>query len=229
MVPAEPIGTQEGDGTSLVSRGVPLPLVVSPSCNNDAPKAVSSGVQRRRQVFHRSERLLLRPHWPEDWQAVYAGINDEGVVRNLSRAPWPYLEDHAREFAMNKQSEIAPRFAITVAATDELIGCIGLDPVEQDKGTLELGYWIARKAWGQGFATEAGRAVIDIARMMGSVRLEAGHYVDNPASGKVLRKLGFVRRPGVQMRHSLGRGEDVPTAEYALDLEEELAEVRKAA
>lgn len=180
-------------------------------------------------MFHRSERLLLRPHWPEDWQAVYAGINDEGVVRNLSRAPWPYLEDHAREFASVEQSASAPRFAITVAATAELIGCIGLDPMEQDESTLEVGYWIARTAWGQGYATEAGRAVIALARMMGRKRLQAGHYVDNPASGKVLRKLGFSLTGSTVLRHSLGRGEDIPTLEYALDLEGAPSEVLKAA
>ena len=48
-------------------------------------------------MFHRSERLLLRPPWPEDWQAVHAGIADEGVVRNLARAPWPYAEEDARD------------------------------------------------------------------------------------------------------------------------------------
>jgi len=40
-------------------------------------------------MFHRSERLLLRPAWPEDWQAVHAAIADEGIVRNLATAPWP--------------------------------------------------------------------------------------------------------------------------------------------
>ena len=41
-------------------------------------------------MFFRSERLFLRPVWPEDWQAILNGIADEAVVRNLARAPWPY-------------------------------------------------------------------------------------------------------------------------------------------
>ena len=49
-------------------------------------------------MFHCTERLLLRPAWPEDWQAVYSGIADEGVVRNLARVPWPYSQDDARSF-----------------------------------------------------------------------------------------------------------------------------------
>ncbi len=180
-------------------------------------------------MFHRSERLFLRPHWPEDWPAVYAGMNDEGVVRNLARAPWPYLERNAREFAALPQNPQSPRFAITIAASGELIGCIGLDPVEGDPQALEVGYWIARKAWGNGYASEAAQAVIDLARMMGKQRIEAGHYVDNPASGRVLQKSGLIRKPGTGLHHSIGRGEDVATIRYAMDLEEQPSEVLKAA
>ena len=55
--------------------------------------AASQGDREREFiVFHRSDRLLLRPIWPEDWKSVLTGIADEGVVRNLARAPWPYSE-----------------------------------------------------------------------------------------------------------------------------------------
>lgn len=180
-------------------------------------------------MFHRSENLLLRPHWPEDWQAVYAGMSDEAVVRNLARAPWPYTEQNARDFAAKGQDPCNPRFAITLANSGDLIGCIGLDMVDNDDRAFELGYWIARKVWGHGYASEAGRSVIEIARMMGKKRLEAGHFVDNPASGRVLQKIGFVRRCPNKMRHSLGRGEKVECAEYSLDLEGDMSETRKAA
>lgn len=180
-------------------------------------------------MFHRSERLLLRPVWPEDWSAVHAAINDEGIVRNLASAPWPYSEQHAREFAAKSHDPYSPRFAVTLAERGALIGCIGLDPVEHDPDALEVGYWIARGAWGNGYASEAGRSVIAVARMMGAKRLEAGHYVDNPASGRVLQKIGFVRRPGTVMHRSLGRGTLVETAQYALDLEDEASELSKAA
>lgn len=167
-------------------------------------------------MFHRSERLLLRPPWPEDWQLVLGGIADEGVVRNLSSAPWPYEPQHARDFVRLPITPAYPRFLIARADTAQLVGCIGIDPHE---GEVELGYWIARPHWGQGYATEAGRAVLDVARMLGHQRVVASHFLDNPASGRVLRKLGFVPTGTVRNRHSCGRGGEAPTAEYALALD----------
>ncbi len=54
-----------------------------------------------------------------------------------------------------------------------------------------MGYWVARADWNRGFATEAGEALIDIARTLRLGGIEAAHFVDNPASGRVLEKLGF--------------------------------------
>ena len=124
-------------------------------------------------MFHRSPRLLLRPVWPEDWQAIHRGIADEGVVRNLARAPWPYSEADAREFAARPADPLLPSFLVTRAADGVVIGSAGLGvaPSEgraaNDSGILadgpaELGYWIARAHWGRGYATEAGAAVIAV-------------------------------------------------------------------
>src|SRR3546814_10810174 len=68
-----------------------------------------------------------------------------------------------------------------------------------------MGYWIARPYWGLGFATEAGRQLLHIARAMSLPKLSAGHFVDNPASGAVLRKLGFRPTGKVAQRYSLAR------------------------
>ena len=177
-------------------------------------------------MFHRSDRLWLRPLWPEDWGLVLGGIADEGVVRNLARAPWPYRPEDARQFVQTRCDPMYPRFLIALAADAALVGCIGLDPVEAE---VELGYWIARQHWSQGYATEAGRAVIDVARMLGHERLVASHFLDNPASGKVLRKLGFTPTGAVRQRHSCARGEEAPTREYALVLDEDARETMRAA
>lgn len=53
-------------------------------------------------MFHRTQRLFLRPVFPEDWEAIFVGIADEGVVRNLARAPWPYRADDARHFCRSR-------------------------------------------------------------------------------------------------------------------------------
>lgn len=115
-------------------------------------------------MFHRSARLLLRPIWPEDWQGVLAGIADEGVVRNLARAPWPYTEGDAQAFTALPIDPMYPRFLVTRARDAAVVGCVGLDPVEASPAAVELGYWIARQHWGQGYATEAGEAALRIAR-----------------------------------------------------------------
>lgn len=171
-------------------------------------------------MFHRSERLFLRPIWPEDWQGVLSGISDEGVVRNLARAPWPYGEAEAREFASRPFDSSQPTFLVTRASDAAVIGCTGLSPVEgsgaMGEGAVELGYWIARSFWGQGYATEAGRAVIAIARVLGLGEIHGSHFFDNPASGAVLRKLGFEPTGHVVRRHSYARGEEVEAAQYRL-------------
>mgnify|MGYP003325147347 CR=1 FL=1 len=177
-------------------------------------------------MFHRTKRLLLRPAWPEDWQAIYGCIADEGVVRNLARAPWPYREEDARQFAELPADPHYPRFLITRARDAALIGCIGIERHEDD---VELGYWIARPFWGQGFASEAGQAALEVAAMLGHRRVVASHFLDNPASGCVLRKLGFEPTGQMHERHSCGRGEAAQTAEYALELDCEMRGFPQAA
>ncbi|WIW94635.1 GNAT family N-acetyltransferase [Altererythrobacter rubellus] len=177
-------------------------------------------------MFHCTERLLLRPAWPEDWQAVYSGIADEGVVRNLARAPWPYSQDDARSFVELPVDPRFPRFLITRSRDAALIGCIGID---MTVGQVELGYWIARQHWGRGYATEAGRGVIEIASTLGYKTLFSSHFLDNPASSKVLSKLGFKPTGRIVNRHSCGRGAEALIAEYSLDLSEQSADWQTAA
>lgn len=163
-------------------------------------------------MFARTERLLLRPGWQEDAPALARAIGEEAVVRNLARAPWPYGEDEAQKFLSLPVDPDQPRFLIfarTGGAPRLVGGCgIGTSP----EGPLEMGYWIARPYWGLGFATEAGRQLVRIARAMHLPKLSAGHFVDNPASGAVLRKLGFKPTGQVAQRYSVARGGEVACA-----------------
>lgn len=170
-------------------------------------------------MFARTPRLLLRPGWIEDAPALAAAIGDEAIVRNLARAPWPYGEAEAREFLSSWAQGPLPRFVMLqrTAAEPRLIGCIGMDQMA-DGGT-ELGYWIARRWWGLGYATEAGRHMVELARALGIRELRAGHFVDNPASGAVLRKLGFRPTGQIVPRESRARGAPVPTIEYQRAIE----------
>lgn len=175
-------------------------------------------------MFARTQRLLLRPFWPEDAEALFAAINDQGIVCNLARAPWPYSREDARDFASRAQDPLYPHFLLTLPSDtgQTLVGSCGLAETE---GQAELGYWIARHHWGQGYATEAARAVIANAWMLGHRQLVSSHYIDNPASGAVLRRLGFRPTGIVRPRFSTGRGYEAMAQEYVL--ESDMAEVER--
>jgi RimJ/RimL family protein N-acetyltransferase len=171
-------------------------------------------------MFARTKRLTLRPGWPEDAAAIAQAIGHEEVVTKLSRVPWPYTEDHARAWlaAPRAKDNVSLLILAHEQATPRLVGGIGLHPAQEGDG-IEIGYWLTPDAWGRGYATEAGHAMLGIARYaMGLKRLVSGHFVDNPASGNVLSKLGF-RRTGVQPRYCLARARDVDcaTLELAFD------------
>ena len=170
-------------------------------------------------MFARTERLLLRPSWPEDAQELHQAIADEAIVRNLARAPWPHSIDDAVRFATMSRDERYPAFLLMLRTNGapKLIGACGLG--EHD-GEAELGYWIARPYWGLGFATEAGQAVIDIAKAIGHKALVASHFTDNPASARVLRKLGFRDAGKTAQRHSRGRGAPMTCALYDMAMED---------
>lgn len=169
-------------------------------------------------MFIRSERLFLRPGWPEDWQELLGRIQDESVVKNLARAPWPYTAEHARDFAGQPQDQRCPHFFVTLPTAQgpaELVGCVGLARIE---GEVELGYWFGRDYWGRGYATEAARAVLRLAKVLGHSTLVAGHYIDNPASGAVLRKVGFAPTGKLRQRYSLARGYEAQSVEHRIVL-----------
>jgi RimJ/RimL family protein N-acetyltransferase len=184
----------------------------------DRPK--QDGKIEEHTMFIRSERLFLRPGWPEDWTELLARVADEGIVRNLATAPWPYTADAARAYASLPQAPRHPHFMVTLPGAEgsRLIGTVGLIAGHNGAGP-ELGYWIARDQWNRGYATEAARAVLKLARTLGHRRVTAHRFLDNPASGRVLRKLGFCPT-ALTERASLGRGGPAPSETLALDLGE---------
>lgn len=157
-------------------------------------------------MFARTPRLLLRPGWMEDARALADAIGDPAVLRNLTRAPAAYGLADAEAFLAQPQEPRLPNllaFTRTKGAP-RLVGGCGLHRAQD--GAVELGYWIARPYWGLGFATEAASAVMCMARASGVRDVRAAHFVDNPASGNVLRKIGFHYRGKTERRFSLARG-----------------------
>lgn len=161
-----------------------------------------------------TERLYLRPLVGADAEAVVAICGDWEVARHLSRVPHPYSHSDFR-FFLEQVAVMEPTWAIVLRETNELVGVIGLVP-HQDGESAELGYYIGRAHWGQGLATEAGHATVRLATEdIGYARLTSGYHADNPASGRVLAKLGF-KPIGVSKRMCLAERKDKPSIDVEL-------------
>ena len=169
-------------------------------------------------MFARTPRLLLRPGFPEDAPALAAAISDKAIVRNLATAPWPYRMRDAEAFLASPRDPILPSLLIfeRTEGAPRLVGACGLG--RRPSGAVEMGYWIARGFWGQGFATEACVALVEMARALGLCSLEGSHFVDNPASSRVLEKLGFEALGIIAPRMSCARGAEVPARLMRLQL-----------
>jgi RimJ/RimL family protein N-acetyltransferase len=179
-------------------------------------------------MFARTERLLLRPGWAEDAPALAKAIADETIVRNLSSAPWPFSLRDAEAHIAAPRDPLLPSLLLFERTDGEplLVGSCGLG--RRPSGAVEFGYWIARAHWGRGLATEAGRALVDIAKALGLARLEASHFLDNPASGRVLEKLGFQSTGIIAPRLSCARGVEIPARYFRLELVSEASEALAA-
>ena len=169
-------------------------------------------------MFARTPRLLLRPGFPEDAPALATAMSDAAIARNLAVVPWPYSLRDAEAFLASPRDPILSSLLIFErgAGAPQLVGSCGLG--RRPSGAVEMGYWIARSHWDRGLATEACTALIDIARTLGLARLEASHFVDNPASARVLEKLGFESTGLIAPRRNCARGADVPARLMRLPL-----------
>jgi RimJ/RimL family protein N-acetyltransferase len=157
-----------------------------------------------------TERLLLRPVCAEDLPTVAALMADYDVAKNLSTAPHPYtLQDAEAFFA--KHSDARGRgeghvFAVIRKSDGAFIGKNGLHAKD---GVVEMGYWLGKPYWGQGFATEsAWRIAVFGFDDLKLQQIVAGWSDDNAASGRVLAKLGFAATETIE-RNCLARGHAV--------------------
>jgi ribosomal-protein-alanine N-acetyltransferase len=156
-------------------------------------------------VLLETERLLLRPPRAADISHFVPLLDDFDVSKNLSSVPHPYTEDDACAFIVKMAYGLAAgtdyAFAI-VMRSGVFIGMCGVHPALG----WEFGYWLGKPHWGRGYATEAGSRVVAFAfDELKAERLNAGWFHDNPASGRVLAKLGF-RPAGERERGCLSRG-----------------------
>jgi RimJ/RimL family protein N-acetyltransferase len=175
-----------------------------------------------------TERLRLRQMRMSDARRVARFCGDPGVGRMLAMTPLPYLDIAAEGWIMTLSARrpLGRDFVFGVELPGEgLIGAIGAH-LRGEEG-FDLGYWFGRPYWGRGFATEAAQAFVTQARTLGP--LHAGHFVDNPASARVLAKAGFAYTGETRMMFSLARGESVPCKRMRYAAELAVAGARAAA
>lgn len=154
-----------------------------------------------------SERIYLRPFVIEDAEDVFAVCKEFNVTKYLP-LPYPYNLEMAKEWILSQEANKDKRleFAVILKATNKLIGSIGIGIETVDRHG-EIGYWISPDFWRKGFATEAVKLLIEYAfKELSFHKIYAKHYVENPASGKVMQKCGmsFI---GTLKEHSFKNGQ----------------------
>jgi len=154
-----------------------------------------------------TERLSLRRPTLADVKAIANLANDCRITENTRRLPHPYSQDHAVEFvraiAADRRASV-----FLIENNHSPIGVVGIDWREQE--APELDYWLGVEHWGQGFGTEAARAVIDFFfEEFDAEHLISGARVANPSSRNILEKCGF-QWSGVELHRFEALGSSTP-------------------
>ena len=161
-----------------------------------------------------TDRLLLRLFQPSDADAVAGLCNNYNIYNNTLYLPYPYAASDALSWIAhhleNFESDKSYEFAITDKANGAIYGAIALSSNRTFQHG-EMAYWIGEEFWGRGIATEAAEAILHFA--FGEKhyhKVFARYFASNPASGKVMQKLGMIRE-GIFMDHVKkdGRYEDL--------------------
>ena len=145
-------------------------------------------------------RLRLRPYTEADIVDLLPLIGTREVAATTLRIAHPYTEQDATAFLALSRESGKLWLATTLRSDGRQIGGVGLRIVDQHKHA-ELGYWLGVPYWGQGYATEAAREILRYGfEDLGLHRIFASHFKHNPASGRILLKLGM-RHEGRQRQH----------------------------
>ena len=160
----------------------------------------------------RLDGLSLRAPCAADAGRIADLANDYEIAKMTTNLPYPYRRQDAEAFFARMEAADRAREAVFVIE-DAAAGPVGLIGFHVN-GTLgpEIGYWIGRPFWGRGLATRAaGAALTWAAQTWRRKVVVSGHFADNPASGRVLEKAGFLYTGEIQPRRSVARGAIAPT------------------
>jgi RimJ/RimL family protein N-acetyltransferase len=171
-----------------------------------------------------TSRLLLRQFVLGDAKSIQFLLRNKNVVKTTATIPHPYPNGLARKWiiGLNKRIKDNQEFTwgITSLETNELIGAISLLNYNKHNKHVEIGYWIGFPFWNNGYCTEAGEKVLEFGfKKLGLNRIFGCHFPHNPASRKVLKKLGM-KKEGIFRKH-IKRWGKFHDAEYHGILKEE--------
>jgi len=169
-----------------------------------------------------TRRLVLRAPVAADADRVALLAGDLDVARMTTSMPHPFHRHHAESFLARVEAlDLAREIVFAIELEDQgLVGVAGFHPTPLlgahvgRSGHIgpEIGYWLGRPYWGRGLATEAVAGALSWARKIWRRRVVvSGHFADNPASGRVLEKAGFLYTGEIQPRHCTARGEVADT------------------
>jgi [ribosomal protein S5]-alanine N-acetyltransferase len=174
-----------------------------------------------KNMFIRTERLFLRPAWPEDLEEMTQALAEEAKARSDAGSPAFQTSAGLRSYFDGPQEDRLPRFCINVREDGgaKLIGGVGLGRSGSD---VELGYWIAPNQRGKGYAAEAVRSVLALARALGHREVIATDFTDSEASARVLEQSGFRLASENGLRFSICGGVEAPVRLYVASLADKL-------
>jgi RimJ/RimL family protein N-acetyltransferase len=143
-----------------------------------------------------TKRLLLRPFTIADAKTVQQLAGEKEVAEMTLAIPHPYPDGTAEEWIATHQEQFKNGTGITCAITlksdNSLIGAISLMSIHTEYSRAELGYWIGITYWNNGYCTEAAQKILHYAfRTLDLNRIYCTHFSGNPASGRVMRKIGM--------------------------------------
>lgn len=151
----------------------------------------------------RTSRLVLRPFLLSDAATVQRLAGDRGVADTTLSIPHPYVDGMAEQWIATHEGAWTRHELATLAIAEPeagLVGAISLR-IELAHRRAEMGYWIGPPFWGLGYATEAARAMVAFGfDKLSLQRIHAQHFARNPASGRVMAKVGM-RLEGTLRRH----------------------------
>ncbi len=147
-------------------------------------------------IFINTERLILRPISESDALDIYKNVKEYDIAKWTINIPHPYPKDGAIKFI--KQAKelmkkgLSYELAIQIESTKEVVGVISLMKVDRRHKNAELGYWVAKKFWNRGIATEAATKVMEFGfQVLNLERIYAKCFHNNKASRKVMEKIGM--------------------------------------